>query len=92
MHIEHDYSKTFEGKAFIARLVEDILSAASTKKCLSKKIALAIKLSNLKSFKIVFLRGLENWYLSCRTYVLEHVVKTIRGQAYAILEEDSMRT
>lgn len=92
MHIEHDYSKTFEGKAFTARLVGDILSAASTKECLSRKIALAMKLSNLESFRIVFLRGLEDWYLSCRTHVLEHVVETIREQAYAILEEDPMRT
>jgi len=60
MHIKHDYSKTFEGKAFIARLIGDILSVASTKKCLSRKIALAMKLSNLKSFRIVFLRELEN--------------------------------
>jgi hypothetical protein len=92
MHIEHDYSKTFEGRTLTARLVGDIMSTASTKECLSRKIVLAMRLSNLESFRIVFLRGLEDWYFSCRTPLLEHIVETIRGQAYAILEEDPMRT
>jgi len=92
MHIEHDYSKTFEGRALTARLVGDILSTASIKECLSRKIVLAMRLSNLESFRIVFRRGLEDWYFLCRTPLLEHVVETIRGQAYAILEEDPMRT
>jgi len=45
----------------------------------------------LKFFRIVFLREFENWYLLYRTYILKHVVKTIREQVYAILEENSMR-
>ncbi len=89
-HIKHDYSKNFEGRALIARLVGDILSTTSMKEYLSRKIVLAMRLSNLESFKIVFL--LEDWYFSCRTPLLEHIVETIRGQAYAILEEDPMRT
>jgi len=59
MHIKHDYFKTFENRALIARLIEDILSTTSIKKCLSRKIVLTIKLLNLKSFRIVFCRELE---------------------------------
>lgn len=91
MHMLDDFLTRFAGKQLTARLTGYILNTASTKQGLSRKIAVAMKLPNLKSFAIV-IHALEGWNFSCRNHLLEHIAETIRTQAYAILEENPKRT
>lgn len=91
LHMEEDdFLKMFDN-AITARLVRYILNTASTKEGLSRKIAVAMKLPNLKSFTIIF-HLLDGWDFSCRNHLMEHIVETIKTQADAILEENPKRT